>query len=334
MAQVARQANPGWRLTLSRFFTVERLAIATVALGYILILIGGVVRIEGAGMGCGDDWPICNGKVVPTFNYLTAIEYLHRVVAGLILVLTTWLTVASWRGTARSDARRWLTLLALVLVLAQAGLGAITVFAQLDPRAVTAHLGMAQTYFAIVIIVALLGSAWATKATHRVDPAILRAAVVSAIVTFGLLLTGAYTASSGAAWACPEWPLCGDKYFPTGWSSADVHMLHRWLALLTIVSIGWLLVVAIRTAGPRARATRLSIAAMALLLTEVTIGGANIWFELANWVRISHLAFATLVWGCLIVIIGDALPSLRAQAGQRTTAPTAISTGARGGRLR
>lgn len=315
MAQAAKRADAGTKLAVSRLFSIERLAVATVILGYILILIGGVVRIEGAGMGCGDDWPICNGKVVPTFNYLTAIEYIHRVVAGMILLLTSWLTFVTWRGAHRSDARRWLTLTALILVLAQAGLGAITVFAELDPRAVTTHLGMAEAFFAIMIVIALLGRSRVARPERRPGTPVLRAAILAAATTFGLLLTGAYTASSGAAWACPEWPLCGDKYVPTGWSLVDIHVLHRWLAMLTVVAIAWLLVVALREAGPRARVTWLAAAALALTLTEVVIGAANIWLELADWVRISHLAFATLVWGSLVLTVAESLPTrLEAQA--------------------
>lgn len=304
MQGVAETASAtGWKRQITGLWqrvTLEQLGIATVILGYILILIGGVVRIEGAGMGCGDDWPICNGKVIPTFNYLTAIEYIHRVVAGLVLLLTTGLTIVAWKTTPPTDVRRWLSATAFVLVLLQAGLGAITVFAELDPRAVTAHLGMAQAYFAIVIVIALSGSQTVRRGTVHGSTAIARSAVVACGTTFVLLLTGAYTASSGAAWACPTWPLCGDKYVPTGWSLIDIHVLHRWLVVLAFAAIVWLVVTAIRDAGIGAPLTLVALAALGFTLIETLVGAANIWLELADWVRISHLGVATLVWGCLV----------------------------------
>ena len=55
---------------------------------YLLIILGGVVRITGSGLGCGDHWPLCNGHLFPPLNDIgTVIEWSHRLVAGLMSVL-------------------------------------------------------------------------------------------------------------------------------------------------------------------------------------------------------------------------------------------------------
>ena len=55
---------------------------------YLLIVLGGVVRITGSGMGCGDDWPLCNGRFIPPLNDTAAlIEWGHRLVAFGVSVL-------------------------------------------------------------------------------------------------------------------------------------------------------------------------------------------------------------------------------------------------------
>jgi len=56
-------------------------AIAT----YLLIVLGAVVRITGSGLGCGNDWPVCHGRLFPSFDDLTTlIEWNHRLVAAIV----------------------------------------------------------------------------------------------------------------------------------------------------------------------------------------------------------------------------------------------------------
>ena len=55
---------------------------------YLLVVFGGIVRITGSGMGCGDDWPLCNGEWIPPFTFETVIENTHRLLAaGIGLVV-------------------------------------------------------------------------------------------------------------------------------------------------------------------------------------------------------------------------------------------------------
>ncbi|HEY8836435.1 MAG TPA: COX15/CtaA family protein, partial [Dehalococcoidia bacterium] len=45
--------------------TFQRLALATTVATYILVVIGGTVRVTGSGLAC-PDWPTCNGSVIPS----------------------------------------------------------------------------------------------------------------------------------------------------------------------------------------------------------------------------------------------------------------------------
>ncbi|MGH7546470.1 MAG: COX15/CtaA family protein, partial [Gemmatimonadota bacterium] len=51
--------------------TFGRLAWAAVAFTYALIVLGGIVRITGSGMACGEDWPLCRGRWLPTLDVPT-----------------------------------------------------------------------------------------------------------------------------------------------------------------------------------------------------------------------------------------------------------------------
>jgi protoheme IX farnesyltransferase len=292
--------------------TYRRLVVATLAIGFVLVLVGGIVRVEGAGMGCGDDWPVCNGEVIPTMSYLTAIEFTHRVIAGIVLVLSIALVVLGRRALAGVGRLALLPAVALALVVAQALLGAVTVFVELDAWAVTAHLGMAQAFLAALVVLALLLTVRDLGIAGRGAPTSLSPiAVTAAGAIYLLMLSGAYTATTAAAWACPEWPACHGNYLPTGASPVDIHLLHRWLAVIAIIAVGAVVVSAWRARRGTPVLLGLAGAAAALMFAQVFVGAANIWFELNSWVRVAHLGVATLIWAALIgvVVLDRALPA-------------------------
>ncbi|HYP48339.1 MAG TPA: hypothetical protein VEQ61_06840, partial [Thermoleophilaceae bacterium] len=77
---MTRAPSPGFR----------RLALATLLTTFLLIVIGGVVRVSDSGLGCGpagsgfNGWPFCNGDLAPGLDLNSVIEYTHRVVAVVV----------------------------------------------------------------------------------------------------------------------------------------------------------------------------------------------------------------------------------------------------------
>ena len=278
----------------------ERLTAGTILAGFGLIVFGGVVRVSGSGMGCGANWPVCNGQVVPVFSLATAIEYTHRLLAALVTLLTVGLALLDWRGRRDDPVLLRLPLLALVLVLAQAGLGAITVLNDLSPWVVAAHLGMAEAYLGCVVVLGMILVARRRRGPAA-GPGLGPLALVAAVAVYLVTLTGAYTAASGASLAC-GWPLCGTHLFPTGWAPVDVQMTHRWVALAAMVAV-----VSLAIRGRHARPdlpglSRATTVAAGTILLQALIGAANIWLTLAPWVRELHLAVAVVIWALLVGI--------------------------------
>src|SRR5262249_51107594 len=100
-----------------------------------VILWGAYVRATGSGAGCGGHWPLCNGKVLPpTAQTQTFIEFTHSVTSGLSLVLVAVLLIWIWRRTAKGDWPRYSAVVAAVLLLNEALLGALLVIFE--------HVGM------------------------------------------------------------------------------------------------------------------------------------------------------------------------------------------------
>ncbi len=146
-------------MTVIRF---KRLAVGTTVLTYLTILVGGYTRGAGAGMGCGEAWPLCmhpeTGELhwFPDWsNAYMVVEWSHRFVALMAGVAILLMAVQAWR-TQRHDRRLVAAATAaLVLLPVQAVLGAVTVWEHLDPFWSATHMGVASALFGSVVATAI-----------------------------------------------------------------------------------------------------------------------------------------------------------------------------------
>jgi len=134
-----------------------------------LIIAGALVTSNDAGLSV-PDWPTSFGsmyKIPPLVNGVQ-FEHIHRMIAQFIGLLT--IILAIW--TQRVDRRPWMRALgwaALGTVIAQGLLGGLTVLFKLPPAISTAHATLAQTFFCIIVSMALFTSqSWVEEIPVRV----------------------------------------------------------------------------------------------------------------------------------------------------------------------
>lgn len=288
-----------------------RLSAAAAILTYALIVLGGITRVSGSGLGCEDNWPLCQGRPYPPLNLLAIIEYLHRTVAAAVGVVVLAVAAASWRS---AGARRRTALLAsavFALIIAQALLGAFTVWFELPPEIVTAHLGVAMIFLASTMLTAYFialdrgAPAWLVEAGR--DPGLIPDRVFAlvaragAAVVFALILTGGATSTSGAALSCNQWPVCrSGALIPERTSRYTwINLTHRVTAVIAAVAVAFVLVQALRRPVSRA-AKRLAIGAAALISAQILLGAAYVWTAGSPWLSAAHLAMATLLFATMV----------------------------------
>ncbi len=93
----------------------------------ISILAGALVRATNSGDGCGSTWPTCNGKIIPTFLDLNeAIEFSHRIVSGILLIITLIIFIQS-RQYQKHDLNRKIVNYLTFFVVFEAVIGAVIV---------------------------------------------------------------------------------------------------------------------------------------------------------------------------------------------------------------
>src|SRR4051794_20316039 len=127
-------------------------------LTFLLIAAGALVTSNDAGLAV-PDWPTSFGSLwrIPHMVGGVKFEHGHRMLAELVGLLTIALAAWVWR----SDERRWMKWLgvtALGTVIAQGVLGGLTVLFFLPWWISSAHATLAQSFFCILVSVALFTS--------------------------------------------------------------------------------------------------------------------------------------------------------------------------------
>jgi cytochrome c oxidase assembly protein subunit 15 len=138
----------------------------------VLLIAGALVTSNEAGDSV-PDWPVSFGRWLINSNHFVAnvrFEYSHRVIAGIVGIITLVLSVWAFL----TERRRWLRrlgLIAFVGVVAQAGIGGLRVlFPEYKALIAVPHALVAQSFFAVLVSIAVFTSrSWFESRQTRPD---------------------------------------------------------------------------------------------------------------------------------------------------------------------
>ena len=306
---------------------LRNLTAVTAVFAYALVALSPIVRITESGMGCGDDWPLCNGHLIPALDDpAVMIEWGHRLAAAGVSVLVVALLVVAWlrRGVPGVNGPRGVlgpAALAAGLLVAQILLGAVTVWLELPAGVVVIHLANAMALLAVLCVASLRAQAAIGGPPAPATSSVWRGAVAAAGLGAVALLLGGLTANLHAGPACQGFPLCNDRLWPQAASSAlvHVHWLHRVVAYLLLFHLVGVAVGAARRRAPR-RIIALAFAALGVMGLHVVMAAVMIFRFLPLELRAAHAALGTLLWVVLVALAWAAAPR-RARAPRPAPAP-------------
>lgn len=276
------------------------LALAAAVMVYFLIVVGGVVRVTGSGLGC-PDWPLCYGRLFPPLRIDAILEYSHRFTASLTSPLVLATAAAAWMKHRTNRRIVGPSLAALGLLAVQVVLGGITVVLETPSWIVAVHLAVALLIFALLLrvtTVAFRGAAPA-ESSPGARP-IAREATLAAAAVFVLLVSGGVVAGAGATAACGGFPLCDGRLWPNH-LLGQIQMVHRLLAIaagagaMGVASKAW------RTTGASSAVRITATLGGVLIVMQAVIGALNVIRGFPPLLSGLHVATAAAVWGAVVL---------------------------------
>jgi len=140
------------------------------------------------------------------------------------------------------------------------------------------------------------------------------------VLTYGLIVLGAWVRATGSGLSCPDWPTCYGHWMPlpgdipaeVGYSYLQVMLewAHRLIAGVILGPLVLLIgVLAWRVRGERPRMSAYAGALIALLLVQAGLGGLTVLDQNSPWSVALHLGTALVLLSVLCLIFERSGPA-------------------------
>jgi cytochrome c oxidase assembly protein subunit 15 len=271
-----------------------RLALASTAALWLIMVTGAAVRLTDSGLGCRH-WPGCEkGHPLPAKDYHAFIEFGNRLVGGVTILLVLLTALAATRTPALTTRGRRLALAIFLGALAQAPLGYLAVKTDLRWPVVAAHLLLS----AVVLAGAVVLVFETLPPTEPLVPRELRrVALVVAAAGLALLVTGTLATAAGPHSGG------GSEHVDRLWRLQPVIYVHATAVAVFGLGLVFLLgyLASIRQLAPRMFWA--GIALLGLLLGQMVIGEIQYRTHLPWGLVLAHVGLAAAVWALLVAFV-------------------------------
>ncbi|MDQ2651533.1 MAG: heme o synthase [Chloroflexota bacterium] len=300
---------------------VYRLALATLLVTLALIVVGSLARLHPAGTGCGNEWPLCNGQIMPPLEWAALVEVAHRILAISVLLLAGATTVAACITPEASARVRALAVSGLAVLLLQIVVGGLTAVLAAPALIAVLHLTAAMLFIGLALATTLAAAAQRGASSHpapagpwpvpNADRRLALVATAGATIVLFLVVFGAATSTGGAA-PCTTWPGCEQPEFGSA-PRVTAHLGYQATALLGALAAGGTLLAAYRS-GSGGRVRFLAMLAVLVVIAQTALNAAGAAGGNPAWVTTPQLFLATLLWVILAALALAAWSTPRADS--------------------
>jgi len=284
---------------------VRTLAVATLVANIAIVVTGGAVRLTASGLGC-PEWPLCTADslvTTPEMGVHGIIEFGNRLLTFVLAAIAFGMLASVWKARSTRPDLLWLSAAALAGIPAQAFIGGITVWTDLNPWVVGLHFIVSMVIISVAVV--LVNRAWLTSgqlaegnaplADRPLRPLVWAIGVLTAItVVLGVMVTG-----SG--------PHAGDHGAARNGLDPDfITRLHVVpVYLLVFATAVALYLVYRRTADVRLRRSLVVFAVV--VLAQAVIGYVQHFLHLPIVLVALHMLGASLLTGAAAYVVYTAL---------------------------
>lgn len=217
------------------------IAVITTILLLWVLLGGALVTKTESGAGCGSDWPLCNGQVIPEHLPIqTIIEFTHRISVGLAGIFVTLLSTLAWLTFRKNKSIVFFSFHSFLFLLLQALFGAAAVIWGQSSFVLALHFGVSLISFTSVILLTLLLFEVDKKfdaATLKLNKKMKLHIYGIGIYIFFVVYTGALVRHRIASLSCSNFPLCQDGFHLPSQLNEWIQIGHRLAALILFIWI-------------------------------------------------------------------------------------------------
>lgn len=300
---------------------IKRLAVVATIGMFIVLVQGALVTTTGSAEGCGQSWPLCNGRFVPSYAIESMIEYSHRFVAGIEGIVIAIVGIGALRFWRDRLEIRILAPLMGSFVIIQALLGAAAVMWPQTPEILALHFGISLIAFASVLLLTFLlyDLTGRDKLRDVAIPRSFRRAVWGLMFyTYAAVYIGAYVRHKDVSLACADWPLCNGSVFPGFTGPIGIVFTHRITGGLILFGVAGLIYWASKFRDRRPDIFAATLIAGVLIVAQAASGAFVVLTQLDMFATMSHGMFVSLFFGTMAYLCMQVLPRPESARRQQT----------------
>jgi heme a synthase len=283
-----------------RYFWLSVIAAATL---FLVNILGFVDTMTNSAMGCGRGYPLCNGSLFPNFSdYHSVIEYTHRVIVGLASILLFVVSAVAW-FRYKSRKIKWLVLFAIIGILGESTLGALTVILTLSPMLLAAHLGIALISFSALVNIAYVIYMEERKINQleKMPSSFSFFSWFTFIFLYAAIYFGGYVAKTGSGGAFRGFPIPTESFADAG-TAFWVDVTHRSFALGLMILFFMILWILRKFVAKRKDLYYFSLINFIFILLQGLSGALLIYTHLSLTAVLLHVSILSLIVGGQSVI--------------------------------